>query len=559
MFDSPRPVHSVTTYIQRVALYGTLAVAAVQAVPDAAAAVRHAALHPAASASRAHAPVHARAVPPTHGHPAPHGKERGASSARASRANASPRAQTGHHPYASVAAAEKSYTRPRGVPATPAVAARAQRPIAAPERAAQQAKEDRVHAWLQAQHPDAAMQHESSRESADTAKPVVLKSAAGAVPVAAQDAHPAVPAPVIRLSPAALQSDEAMHASAREQPSPTAPDDNAAIAEESHIPSTAPTERNATPFTHGDFNIAAGGGSPSGKSPAAPVLRASSPAASALLASKPRVDPVPVEVAALGNVGPAPVVHAPAAPVRLLPADEDAANAASLVKVNLYDSAGKLILIPPMKGTHDILVHQNTMAVADGLQRISNDGQLAGMRRSGLLTALPETAGIGVDERLPLNRRYARPWSVHFLNDLARAHYARFHTPLIVTSAVRTVAFQRHLVLVNGNAAPPTGDIASPHLYGQAVDIAKHGMSITEIAWMRAYLTPVETEGKIDVEEEFQQACFHISVYRSYLGLPGKQPLPEAEPPAVHTLQQAKAAPAKRRHISTALLAMRLR
>ncbi len=241
------------------------------------------------------------------------------------------------------------------------------------------------------------------------------------------------------------------------------------------------------------------------------------------------------------------------------PADEDAANAASLVKVNLYDSAGKLILIPPMKGTHDILVHQNTMAAADGLKRIANDAQLSEMRRAHLLVALPETAGIGVDERLPLNRRYARPWSVRFLNDLARAHYARFHTPLIVTSAVRTVAFQRHLVLVNGNAAPPTGDIASPHLYGQAVDIAKHGMTLTELAWMRAYLTPVETDGKIDVEEEFQQACFHISIYRSYLGASGQQPAPVQELPPVHTLQQAKTAPAKHRHIPTALLAMRLR
>ena len=33
---------------------------------------------------------------------------------------------------------------------------------------------------------------------------------------------------------------------------------------------------------------------------------------------------------------------------------------------------------------------------------------------------------------------------------------------------------------------------------------------------MRAYLQPLIEQGKIDVEEEFQQACFHISVYKSY-------------------------------------------
>jgi hypothetical protein len=100
---------------------------------------------------------------------------------------------------------------------------------------------------------------------------------------------------------------------------------------------------------------------------------------------------------------------------------------------------------------------------------------------------------------------------------MARAHYARFHTPLQVNSAVRTVEFQQRLLRTNGNAAPAGGETASPHLTGQAVDIAKHGLSLTEIAWMRGYLLPLVQQGKIDVEEEFQQACFHISVYKKYL------------------------------------------
>jgi hypothetical protein len=48
------------------------------------------------------------------------------------------------------------------------------------------------------------------------------------------------------------------------------------------------------------------------------------------------------------------------------------------------------------------------------------------------------------------------------------------------------------------------------------VDIAKTGLSPSEVAWMRAYLLPLQTAGRIDVEEEFQQSCFHISVYRAY-------------------------------------------
>jgi len=43
---------------------------------------------------------------------------------------------------------------------------------------------------------------------------------------------------------------------------------------------------------------------------------------------------------------------------------------------------------------------------------------------------------------------------------------------------------------------------------------------MTQIAWLRTYLQPLIGDGKIDVEEEFRQACFHISVYRNYLPMP---------------------------------------
>ena len=246
----------------------------------------------------------------------------------------------------------------------------------------------------------------------------------------------------------------------------------------------------------------------------------------------------------------------PATP-RSKPVD-DLSPTASVVPVNLFDGQGHLALLPPMRGSHEILVHQNRMAVSDGLERIANDRELADMHRLKLLVDLPDDDSVYPNDALPLNRRYARPWTVRFLRDMARAHYTRFGTPLIVTSAVRTVEFQRRLVRVNGNAAPPTGDIASPHLYGQAIDLAKRGMSLTEITWMRAYLGPVEDQGKIDVEEEFQQACFHISVYRRYLGAPPARQ--KSAPPA---LLEVKATPVpppaeKHRHLPTALLATQL-
>jgi Family of unknown function (DUF5715) len=195
---------------------------------------------------------------------------------------------------------------------------------------------------------------------------------------------------------------------------------------------------------------------------------------------------------------------------------EDAASNPVILPA-LYNKRGRLIVPPPLKGSREILLHQNQVADRDGLQRIQNDDSLLQMRNQKLLVALPSSYALEVDERLPENRRYCRPWTAQFLATMARAHYAHFHTTLQVNSAVRTVEFQQHLLHINGNAAPAEGDTASPHLTGQAIDIAKHGLSLTEIAWMRGYLLPLVQEGKVDVEEEFQQSCFHISVYKRYL------------------------------------------
>lgn len=173
-------------------------------------------------------------------------------------------------------------------------------------------------------------------------------------------------------------------------------------------------------------------------------------------------------------------------------------------------------ILPALVGSHQSLVRQNQRTESDGLARIEDDAQLNELRRQKALVPLPASAQLRVNEGLPMNRRYCRPWTARFLVDLARAHTMRFHRSVQVNSAVRTVAYQRSLLAVNGNAAPADGDIASPHLTGATIDIAKKGLSMSEVSWMRAYLLPLEQAGKIDVEEEFYQSCFHITVYRSY-------------------------------------------
>jgi hypothetical protein len=191
---------------------------------------------------------------------------------------------------------------------------------------------------------------------------------------------------------------------------------------------------------------------------------------------------------------------------------------------------GRLVVPAPLKGTHEILVHQNLMADDEGLERIEDEDDLRRLRAARLLIDFPESASLHVNPELAADRRCARVWTVRFASDIARGFYGRFHEPLQVNSAVRTVAYQVRLQRTNGNAAGVDGEAASPHLTGQALDLGKRGMSLAQIAWMRSYLLPLMQAGKVDVEEEFQQACFHISVYRTYMPVaPAKRRVPRTE------------------------------
>ncbi len=186
----------------------------------------------------------------------------------------------------------------------------------------------------------------------------------------------------------------------------------------------------------------------------------------------------------------------------------------------------------PLRGNRASLERQNERLEAEGLERIEDEDDLAARIAHHLLVPVPASDALIVNGNLLANHRYCRPWTARFLSDLAAAHDAEFHRPLEVSSAVRTVAYQKRLMQVNGNAAPAEGDVVSPHMTGAAVDIAKDNLSRAEMAWMRRHLLAIEAAGKIDVEEEFQQSCFHITVYKNYL--PTYHPAPR-HPSQAHT------------------------
>ena len=179
---------------------------------------------------------------------------------------------------------------------------------------------------------------------------------------------------------------------------------------------------------------------------------------------------------------------------------------------------GTRIAMPPaLVGSYESLARQNDKTEDDGLERIEDEDDLADRIARKMLVPVPASASLVVNGDLPESHRYCRPWTARFLSDLAKVHALLFHKPVEVSSAVRTVEYQKRLIETNGNAAAAEGDVVSPHVTGATVDIAKSGLSRQEMAWMRSWLLPLQTAGKIDVEEEFQQACFHITVYKAYV------------------------------------------
>ncbi len=223
-------------------------------------------------------------------------------------------------------------------------------------------------------------------------------------------------------------------------------------------------------------------------------------------------------------------------------ADTEAPDTPAEPKVASLPKMRAAAMPPPLRGSFESLERQNEKTEADSLERIEDEDDLNDRIARKMLVPVPASAALTVNGNLAENHRYCRPWTASFLSDLARAHAAQFHRPLEVSSAVRTVEYQKRLMQTNGNAAAAEGDIASPHLTGATIDIAKQGMSRRELGWMRAWLLTLQKAGQLDVEEEFQQLCFHITVYKSYV--PARPPRKVTNPArAAKTTAPATAGP----------------
>src|SRR5882757_2787771 len=192
-------------------------------------------------------------------------------------------------------------------------------------------------------------------------------------------------------------------------------------------------------------------------------------------------------------------------------------NRATAVKSHRKSShRRKLLWNPLFRPSHDSLLRQNAEVDRLDLPRIQDDDELEALKASNALVPIRESMTVKIEHSLDPARRYCRPWTRDFIEDLSQAYYKQFRAQIQVNSAVRTVKIQRKLRRHNRNAAPAEGDTASSHLAGLTVDLQRRGMTPEQIHWMQHYLFYMKAIGLVEPEEERHQWVFHIMVSGRY-------------------------------------------
>jgi Family of unknown function (DUF5715) len=171
---------------------------------------------------------------------------------------------------------------------------------------------------------------------------------------------------------------------------------------------------------------------------------------------------------------------------------------------------------PVFRPSRESLLLQNAEVDRMELPRIQDDAELESLKSKGDLVGIETSEHLRFDPRLDPDRRYCRPWTRDFVEDLSKAYFEAFNAQIQVNSAVRTVKVQKRLRRHNRNAAPEKGELASSHLAGTTVDLQRRGMTPAQIKWMQQYMMPLKELGLIEPEEERRQWVFHVMVSNRY-------------------------------------------
>ena len=171
---------------------------------------------------------------------------------------------------------------------------------------------------------------------------------------------------------------------------------------------------------------------------------------------------------------------------------------------------------PVLRGSHDSMTRQNEEIDRLQLPRIADQQQLLELERTGELVPIPESQSLRWSPAIQSDKRYGRPWTNQFLQDMSDAYYSQFRSQLQVNSAVRTMEQQQKLRRHNRNAAPEVGDLTSSHLAGTTVDLSRRGLSKAQHEWVESYLKNLRDLQLVEAAEERRTWCFHVMVSDRY-------------------------------------------
>src|SRR5450631_875279 len=173
---------------------------------------------------------------------------------------------------------------------------------------------------------------------------------------------------------------------------------------------------------------------------------------------------------------------------------------------------------PVFKPSHESLLLQNAEIDRLSLPRIYDDKELNRLIEKQELVPIIPSETLRIQPALDPARRYCRPWTLDFVQDISEAYYKEFHEQIQVNSAVRTVQVQHNLRRHNRNAAPESGETGSSHLAGITVDIQRRGLSHDQIEFVEQYLLALNNQSLVEPEEERHEWVFHIMVSDRYEG-----------------------------------------
>ena len=171
---------------------------------------------------------------------------------------------------------------------------------------------------------------------------------------------------------------------------------------------------------------------------------------------------------------------------------------------------------PMFRPSHESLIAQNQEVDRLQLPRIQDDAELEELKASNALVPIVASETLRIEPSLDPSRRYCRPWTREFVEDLSAAYYRQFHEQIQVNSAVRTVLVQKKLRRHNRNAAPESGETASSHLAGLTLDLQRRGMTKQQVRFVEKYLFYLHALGLVEPEEERRHWCFHVMVSDRY-------------------------------------------